>query len=480
MLDRGDTALVTPASGGLAGEKRGSGWIGDVVIVGGGLSGLVAARALGDRHRVVVLEARADVGGRMVRQLVGHGRGWVDLGGQWLGPTQLRMWDLANRLGVERFPWHHEGKTRLVFGERNGYVGPDFTKFDGEPYPLTGAEYADYHAVKVTYEKLAESVPPDAPWTWDKAAAFDNETLASWLAKQTSTPFGKWTVATLARIGGSGAFEPEDTSLLHFLWTQLVGAQREDPETTMFYGGAGQIPLKIEAQLPGNVEVRRSQQVRRIQHDSGGVRVSTFDGAIYDAPHVMVALPPSMAGKIEYDPPLPAKRRALTQRSVMGAIIKVHAIYATPFWREGGESGIGQGNLPTIEFTADSSEPEAEKLGKPGILTGFIAGRRAVELSKATPDERKRHVLDDYVKYFGPPAAQPEEFVEKNWPLEPWVEGAFTTYMPPGVWTTCGEAIRAPIGRIHWAGTETATSWPGYFDGALQSAERAVAEVLGQ
>jgi monoamine oxidase len=463
----------------VRGEEARSGWSGDVVIVGGGLSGLAAARALGDSRRVVVLEARAEVGGRMVRRSVADGRGWVDLGGQWLGPTQLRMWDLANRLGLERFPWHHEGKSRLKFDECDGYVGPDFTRIDGEPYPLTEAEWEDYHMLKVTYEDLATRVPPDRPWTWDQAPALDGVTLARWLDQQAATPFGYWTVATLARIGGSGAFEPEDTSPLHFLWTQLVAAQREDPEVTMFYGGAGQIPSKLVEQFKGNAEVRCNQRVKTIQHDSGGVRVSTFDQRIYDAPHVIVALPPPIAGKIEYAPELPPKRRELTKRSVMGAIIKVHAIYSSPFWRAQELSGIGQGNLPTIEFTADSSEPEAEKTGKPGILTAFIAGKRAIELSKATPGDRRDAVLADYVTYFGPEAGRPDDFIEANWPMEPCINGAFTSYMPPGVWTAYGEAIREPIGRIHWAGTETATSWPGYFDGALQSAERAVAEVLG-
>ena len=185
---------------------------------------------------------------------------------------------------------------------------------------------------------------------------------------------------------------------------------------------------------------------------------------------MIVAIPTPLAGEIRYTPPLPASRAQLMQRSPMGAIIKVHAIYPEAFWRGAGESGVGTGNLPTIEFTADSSPPS----GRPGILTGFIATARAVQLSQATP------ALADYATYFGSEAAHPSQFIVANWPAEPYTRGAFTTFMPPGVWTEYGPALRARIGRIRWAGTETATQWPGYFDGAVRSGEDAAAAVLAE
>lgn len=448
-------------------------WSGDVVVVGAGLAGLAAATALAEHGKsTVVLEARDRVGGRMVCQPVGGGRGCVDLGGEWIGPTQTRITDLADRLSVATFPWQHHGRSILHFDGRQGYVGDDFKRID-DTYPLTDAEYDDYARVAKTYEELAAEVPPEAPWSWSRAGELDGETLAHWLAEETSTAFGNWSVAMLGRIGGSGAFEPEDTSPLHFAWTQRVAPQAEGPETTLFRGCAGQIPPKLAASLPEDA-IRFNEPVRAIEHDADRVTVRT-DANTYYASHAIVTIPPPLTGAISYTPPLPAKRTQLIQGCPMGATIKVHAIYNHPFWRDEGLSGIGQGNLPTVEFTADSSEPEDDALG---ILTAFIAGRRAVELAKATPEERARHVLEDYATYFGDRARRPLDFVEANWLAEPWTTGAFTTYMRPGVWTAHGEAVRAPIGRIHWAGSETATVWPGYFEGALQSAERAVAEVL--
>jgi monoamine oxidase len=83
------------------------------------------------------------------------------------------------------------------------------------------------------------------------------------------------------------------------------------------------------------------------------------------------------------------------------------------------------------------------------------------------------------VRWFGPKAAQPVDYVERDWSAEPWTRGCYGAHFPTGAWTRFGPALREPCGPIHWAGTETATTWMGYLDGAVESAERAVAEVLG-
>ena len=463
-------------------------WRGNVVIVGGGLSGLWAATELADAGKtIVVLEANSEVGGRMVRLKVSRdGRtGWVDLGGQWIGKTHARLTGLAEKLRLRTFPWYHHGKTILHFvdGQRiqHGYVDDDFTPYSGEPYPLTKEQWDDYKQVQQGYEGYAGKVPPATPWDWTEAQAWDGQTLEEWINTEAGTGFGQWTVATLARIGGSGAFEPKDTSALHYFWTQRVAAQALTPEEALFDGGAGQIPGRLKADLQarlGEGAVRTGQEVERIhQEDGGDVAVYTKAGGVYLADRVIVAIPPPQVRKITFLPDLLKIRRDLLEGSPMGAIIKAHVVYDEPWWRNDGLSGIGQGNLHTIEFTADSSNGlESRPLG---ILTSFIAGDRAKELKDSTPKERETAVLDDYVTYFGPRAkTTPYDYVEKTWPKDDLVPGAFTTYMKQGVWTRFGPAVRAPYDRVHWAGTETAVEWPGYFEGALESAHRAVQEAL--
>jgi monoamine oxidase len=111
------------------------------------------------------------------------------------------------------------------------------------------------------------------------------------------------------------------------------------------------------------------------------------------------------------------------------------------------------------------------------VLLGFVVGEEARALGTLGPTERRRQVLAAFVRLFGPQAGRPRELIEHNWSEEPWTRGCYAGYMPPGVWSDFGSALRAPIGRLHWAGTETSEIFTGYMDGAVRSGERAAAEV---
>lgn len=445
----------------------------DVIVVGGGIAGLTAARQVVAAGRTaVVLEARDHVGGRMVRQSIGGGN-YVDLGGQWVGPTQDHIIALADELGVERFPSFHTGRTTLIFDGRHSTFAGDFVPFVGEPPDVSPAELADAQQAWARLEALTVDVPADGPWTAPNAAAMDAQTLASWIDSVTTTSFGRYVLSSQARIGGSGAFEPNQTSLLHTLWANKVAPQREEPEEELFVGAAGQIPELVAAELGDRVVT--GAPVRAIAQDGGGVTVRT-DAGTFTGRYVVVAMPPHLTAQISYDPPLPAQRIGLTQRTPMGTLIRQQVVYPTPFWRDRELNGVGIGDLATIEFTADASPQDSSV----GVLTSFIAGDRAVELGDVTPEERKAAVLADYVTYFGPEAAEPTQYIERNWAHEPWTGGAFTSYLPTGAWIPYGPALRVPVGRIHWAGTEVATRWVGYFDGAVRSGEDAAAAILDQ
>ena len=112
------------------------------------------------------------------------------------------------------------------------------------------------------------------------------------------------------------------------------------------------------------------------------------------------------------------------------------------------------------------------------MLLGFLEGHQARELGRASAETRRQAVLDCFTRYFGPRAAKPEGYVEKLWAEEQYTRGCYAGYMPPNGWSDFGYALRAPIGRIHWAGTETAIEWNGYMDGAITAGERAAREVL--
>jgi monoamine oxidase len=157
----------------------------------------------------------------------------------------------------------------------------------------------------------------------------------------------------------------------------------------------------------------------------------------------------------------------------MGTIIKVQCLYPDPFWRAAGLTGQATSDSGAVRITFDNS-PEQ---GTPGVLLGFIDGEQGRIWGRQSRENRRAAVLDRLVRYFGKEAGNPIEYMEQCWAEEEYIRGGYAGYMPPGVWTAYGAALREPIGPIHWAGTETATVWSGYMDGALQSGERAAAEV---
>ena len=192
------------------------------------------------------------------------------------------------------------------------------------------------------------------------------------------------------------------------------------------------------------------------------------------ARRAIVAVPPTLAGRIAYDPPLPGMRDQLTQRMPQGTVIKTMAIYERPFWREEGFSGQAVAERGPARVTFDNSPPD----GSPGVLLGFLEGRLARQWGARDAAERREAILAGHARLFGERAARPERFVERVWAEEEWTRGCYGCLMTTGGWTEYGRALRRPVGRIHWAGAETATIWNGYMDGAVQSGERAAAEIL--
>jgi monoamine oxidase len=461
----------------------------DVAIVGAGLAGLVAARrivAAGDRP--LVIEARERVGGRLLNEEIGDGK-VVEVGGQWIGPTQERLAALAAELGVGTFPTHDEGRHLIeMAGKRTSYSGAltdarvslvrDLSRAISPP------ALADFEQARARLDRMARKVPLEEPWMAPRAASWDGQTFATWVQRNTRTEAARrlFELATEA----VWAAEPADVSLLHVLFytrsgggfNSLVGTDG-GAQQDRFHGGSQRLALLIAEEL-GVERVRLAAPVRRIEHDGGGV-VLDADGPASEpgglrvrARRAIVAIPPTLAGRIAYDPPLPAQRDQLTQRMPQGTVIKTMAIYERPFWREEGLSGQATSDAGPARVVFDNSPPD----GSPGVLLGFLEGRLARQWGARAAPERRAAVLAGHARLFGARAARPERFVERVWADEEWTRGCYGCLMTPGGWTEYGRALRAPIGPLHWAGAETATVWNGYMDGAVQSGERAAAEVL--
>lgn len=444
----------------------------EVVVVGAGLAGLSAADRLAAAGRsVLVVEARDRVGGRVLNEALDPADSTrvVELGGQWLGPTQTRARTLATRLGLTLHPTHTTGANLLE--RRNGGL----LRYRGNIPMINPLVLADVGQAQARLDRLARRVPLDTPWAGPGAAHQDSMTFASWLSRNVGTRAARELLTVAVRA--VWACEPDDVSLLHVLfylhsgggWDSLIGTSGGAQQDRVV-GGTQLLATGLAAGLGDRLLLDRP--VRRITCDAAGVTV-TAGGDALRARRVIVALPPALAGRITYVPELPAARDQLTQRMPMGSVIKCMAVYDEPFWRRDGLSGQAASVKGPVSAIFDNSPPG----GSPGVLLGFLEGRAARRFSAVPPEQRRDAVVGTFVRLFGTRAARPQSYLDRDWSVEQFSRGGYAAVLPPGTWTAFGPALRTPIDRIHWAGTETATIWTGYIDGAIRSGERAAAEV---
>jgi monoamine oxidase len=440
----------------------------DVIVVGAGLAGLCAASDLVHAgHSVVVLEARDRVGGRTLNHPVGHGE-VVEVGGQWVGPGQNRILARAKALGIGTFKTYTKGAQ--IFD----YLGHQ-TRFTGLIPPLPAPDAAEFGTLLSKVVSLQSTVPLAKPWTAPDALMLDGQTLESWKLANSTTPGARFLFDLV--VESIFAAEPRDLSLLHALFYFRSGdgiinlsSTAGGAQDSRLVGGSQLVSIRMAERLGRRVVL--NAPTRRIAHSGRGVTVTTDAGA-WHGKAVIVAMAPTLAGRIDYDPPLPASRDQLTQRVPQGSVIKYEAVYPTPFWRAEGLSAYSNGDRSPVRLTYDNSPPG----GRPGVLLGFVTGRDARALTTRGAAARRASVLASFTRLFGRRAARPTTVIEHNWSEEPWTRGCYEGYLPPGVWTDYGAALRAPIGRIHWAGTETSEVFMGYMDGAVRSGERAASEV---
>jgi len=439
------------------------------LVVGAGISGLLAARGLVRRGLdVTVIEAADRVGGRTYAEQIG--RGVFDLGGQWIGPAQRRMVALADELGLETFPTYDTGRKVLdVDGRISTYAGAIPS--------LSPIRLAILQATIWRIDRLARRVHARDPWNAPDASVMDGRTLQAWMTSTIPSRVVRDVMTTAIRVI-FGA-EPRDLSLLFALWYIGQGGGilslidiRDAAQATRFVDGAYAISRRLAQDLGDSVVL--GSPVAEIEWAPGSVIARTHDEE-WRAERLVMAAPSHMAARIRFTPELPASRRALQERFPMGSTIKFQALYEQAFWREAGLSGELVCTSGPVSVVFDNTSHD----GRQPALTGFCVGQAALRVSEMSEDEQRRIFTEVLARGFGDKARAHSQLRIKDWTIDPWVRGCPTGIMPPGVLGTYGPALRAPLGSLHWAGTETAREWTGYMEGAAEAAERVVQEITG-
>jgi monoamine oxidase len=417
-------------------------------------------------HEVLVLEGRDRVGGRSHTGTVAGIP--VDLGGTFVGPTQDAVLALAADLGIPTVPTYHDGANRIRWRGR-------VRSYHGTIPKLSLPGLVDIGRVRWRFERIARTVPLGEPWTARHAAKLDAQSLGGWLRSVRAGATARDLLAIMARV--TWGCEPDEVSMLHAAryvraaggldrLLDVEGGAQQD----RFAAGTQQIADEAAEELGERVMVAAA--VRRIDQNDAVV-TATCERGYATAQFAILAIPPAHRAAIEFTPSLPVEYRQLTASWPQGRLSKAYAAYPTPFWRADGCSGQALSDEGPLSVTFDvSPQPDG-----PGILLGFADARAFDGLP---PDERRRRAMAGFAALFGDAALEPLDYVDHRWGAEEFAAGGPTAAVPPGSWTRYGPWLRRPVGRIHWAGTETADEWTGFLDGAVRSGQRAAGEVAAR
>lgn len=440
-----------------------------VAVVGAGLAGLTTALELAAAGaEVTVLEARDRVGGRM-HGVAAKGNVVADGGAAYLG---VRHTELIAMLGEHRIGL---AATEMTADSTFLISGSRTTTASRVP-PLGAVALGDLFD---RLEDLVDQVRLDAPWQSPHAEHLDQLTAARWLADEVRHPDARTFFPLF--LGEMMAADPAAISVLHMAFYLRSGGGIR--YLNAFEGGAQQWRVdggahRLCEALAGRLgdRIRLGHPVHAIDQDADEVvvqGVSAADGARWEhrADHVVVAIPPLLAQRIEFRPALPSPRA--TPVTGRGCAVKVHLFYPSPIWRERGLSGWSVSSDGPLLSTVDDSPAD----GSAGILTGFVTGAAASAFSALPADEQRAEALAHVGRLF-PDLPPPLECTVTDWLTEDYSRGCYAALFGPGDWLRLGPTLTAPHGRVHWAGTETSLEFFGLMEGAIRSGRRVAAELI--
>ncbi|MCK6080255.1 FAD-dependent oxidoreductase [Microbacterium sp. EYE_5] len=441
----------------------------DIVVVGAGAAGLTAANELRRAGlSVAVLEARERVGGRLWTDVV-DGQ-MLELGGQWVSPDQSALIETIEDLGLETFSRYREGDSV--------YIGPtgEVSRFTGEMFPVSAETERTIDEITRRLDAMVAEIDPDRPYAHPKAAEWDTVTWDAWLRQQTDDDEA---VRNLAFATGS-AMLTKPTHSFSLLQSLLMAASAGsyshlvDADFILdkrVVGGLQQVPLHLAERLGDDVFLQ--QPVRTLEWSDAGVTAHA-DGMTVRARAAVLALAPVLYNRISFVPPLPRLQHQMHQHLSMGFVIKVHAVYETPFWRDKGLSGTAFSPYELVHEAYDNTNHGDAR----GTLVGFVSDRNADDVFRLSAEERKERILESLSHYYGPEAKDTVVYYESDWGSEEWTRGAYAASFDLGGLHRYGADLRTPVGPIHFACSDLAGAGYQHVDGAIRMGRLAARNIL--
>ncbi len=445
----------------------------DVVVVGAGPSGLTAARELKRAGlSVAVLEARDRVGGRTWTDTVDGAV--LEIGGQWVSPDQTVLLDLLDELGLKTYSRYRSGESV--------YIGADGkpVRYIGDSFPVDPATAVEMNKLIALLDALAAEIGATEPWAHPKARELDTVSFHHWLRANSDNEAACNNIGLF--IAGGMLTKPAHafSALQAVLMAASAGSFTHLTDEDFILdkrvvGGMQQVSLLQARELGDDVVL--SSPVRTIswgQDADGGHRVTVeSERATVNARFVIMAVPPNLYSRVSFNPPLPRRQHQMHQHQSLGLVIKVHAVYSTPFWREDGLSGTGFGAGSLVQEVYDNTNYGDSR----GTLVGFISDEKADAVFELGADERKRVVLESIAGFLGDRALEPEVYYESDWGSEEWTRGAYASSYDLGGLHRYGKDQHAPVGPIYWCSSDLAAEGYQHVDGAIRMGRQTAARI---
>jgi putrescine oxidase len=444
----------------------------DVAIVGAGPSGLAAATELRKAGlSVAVLEARDRVGGRTWTNTIDGAS--LEIGGQWVSPDQESLIALIGELGLETFDRYREGESVYISaaGER--------TRYSGDSFPVDETTEKEMDRLVALLDDLAAQVGPEEPWAHPMARELDTISFEQWLIRESDDAEARGNIGMF--IAGGMLTKPAHafSALQAVLMAASAGSFSHLVDENFILdkrvvGGMQQVSIRMAAALGDDVIL--DAPVRTVRWNSDGATVFADGDIEIHARRVVLAVPPNLYSRISYDPPLPRRQHQMHQHQSLGLVIKVHAVYDTPFWREDGLSGTGFGASEIVQEVYDNTNHQDSR----GTLVGFVSDAKADAMFELDEQERRARILESIAHYLGPKALEPVVYYESDWGSEEWTRGAYAASFDLGGLHRYGKDSRTPVGPIHFSCSDIAAEGYQHVDGAIRMGHRTAADIVSR